>query len=109
MSSNFITDSLMDEPEVAGQLEQVPGGAALLANCQVTSSTVHYGSSAGPYGGIGCAAVTPFQITLLKRGNLCVIFSDKRPFGWTSDQGVAATIVDTYHRPEQLSLTRFSR
>ncbi|MCU6480538.1 hypothetical protein [Arthrobacter sp. A2-55] len=41
-----------------------------------------YGGSAGPWGGVGGAALTRFQITTLRQGNLIVAFVDERPFGY---------------------------
>lgn len=109
MSSNFITAHLLRLPGMLGHLEEIPGGAAILSNSQVHSETVLYGSSAGPFGGIGCAAMTSFQMTLIKRGNLCVIFADERPFGWCDDHDLAATILQNYQHPRDLPLTRFTR
>ena len=55
----------------------------------VRSRTVMYGSTAGPFAGIGGAAMTDFQITALVTDAATLFYADDRPVGW----------IDTTERP----------
>lgn len=49
---------------------------------EVRSESVWYGSTAGPFGGIGGAAMSQFQMTLVVTGERVYVFADERLWGW---------------------------
>lgn len=55
------------------------------------SQTQTYGSTTGPWRGIGGAAMTPFQVIEFSLGgDLRLYFADDRFLGWTEDRDVRA-------------------
>lgn len=74
-----------------------PQAASSYAN--VESKTVLYGSTAGPFDGIGGAAMTQFTITRMTAGNHEVYFADDRFLGWrTREPGAEVAALLVYAR-----------
>lgn len=57
----------------------------------VEARTVTYGSTAGPFSGIGGAAMSNFDIALLTlRGGEVLVYADTRLLGWAAREGATA-------------------
>lgn len=70
----------------------------------VRSETVWYGTTAGPFGGIGGSAMSQFQMTLLVTDDHVFVFADETLWGWAP--AVAANaIVDVWNDGERGNTT----
>ena len=59
----------------------------------IHARTVTYGSTAGPFGGMGGAAMSDFDIVALTvRGGDVVVYADDRPLGWVPRAGRQALL-----------------
>jgi hypothetical protein len=109
-SRDFITAHLLDQATLEIIQAQLPEGYDLdVHRIDASSHSVLYGSTAGPWHGIGGAAMTRFQITTLTQGNLTVVFTDETPFGYSTDRSVKGPLKGGAILPENAGLVRLPR
>ncbi|MBG0738625.1 hypothetical protein IV500_04215 [Paeniglutamicibacter antarcticus] len=92
---DFITTRLLDDDTMEHLNHCLPDGYRINPRqVRAYSRPTMFGSTAGPWGGIGGAAMTTFQITMLVQGNLAVVFVDEKPFGYTIKPGAGQLLID---------------
>lgn len=77
---NILAEYFFGIPGVSEQLKEVFGQEPNTRHwgLTVTSFTVQYPSTSGPYGGLGGAALSDFQMTAIMGTDFLVVFADDR-------------------------------